>query len=189
MLQIVTSPNSVLSQKAKPIEKIDSFVQKLIEDMKQTLSATSDPEGVGLAAPQIGKLLQIFIIKPNKKADVETFINPQIELLDLSEQNKRVEQKNKSNNKEHQKLEGCLSLPSIWGTVSRSPKVKITYRDATGKKRTRIVGDFPAVIIQHEYDHLQGILFPKRVLEQKGTLYKSHKNEKGQDEFEELEIS
>lgn len=78
MLSIVVAPNTVLSEKALLVEKIDNSIKKLISEMKETLSHTKDPEGVGLAAPQVGRSLRIFIIKPDKNAGVEVFINPEI---------------------------------------------------------------------------------------------------------------
>lgn len=184
MLKIVHGPNEVLSQKAKPVtiredSKIDSSILKFIEEMKVALAHTKDPEGVGLAAPQVGKSLQIFIVKPTRKSKEQIFINPKI----VSEivLPKRTDE-------EHSKLEGCLSLPTIWGEVLRSESVTLEYRDEFGKKHTKTFTDFPATIVQHEYDHLQGILFPKRVLEQNGLLYKSKKDKKGKDIFEEIKI-
>ena len=96
--------------------------------------------------------------------------------------------KSGSKQKRVRKLEGCLSLKDIWGDVVRSPEVTLEYFDEKGKKHTKTFNGFLATIIQHEMDHLEGILFPKRVLEQKGTLYKSEKDEKGQDIFEEIKI-
>ncbi|HET9946714.1 MAG TPA: peptide deformylase [Patescibacteria group bacterium] len=178
-MKIVQAPDSVLSSKAKPVEKIDKDIKKLLEDMEQTLLSAADPEGVGIAAPQVGKSLQIFLMKPEKDSPVEAVINPVLELLGTPH-------KKKSKNG-GALLEGCLSLKDIWGTVLRYPKVKITYLDAKGKSHTKTVTGWPARIIQHEYDHLQGILFPRRVLEQEGQLYKSHK-EDDKDVFEPLTI-
>jgi Glu-tRNA(Gln) amidotransferase subunit E-like FAD-binding protein len=86
------------------------------------------------------------------------------------------------------KLEGCLSLPNIWGEIARKPSITLSYLDKKGKNHTKTFKGLFSVIIQHEVDHLNGILFPKKVLEQKGKLYKSHKNEKGEDVFEKIEI-
>ena len=86
------------------------------------------------------------------------------------------------------KLEGCLSLKDIWGVVERSPKVKISYQDEEGTHHERIETGFFATILQHEFDHIQGILFTTRVLEQKEKLYHSSKDEDGEVVFEELSI-
>jgi peptide deformylase len=180
MLDIVTGPNEVLAQKAKPIVKVDKTVTDFIDEMKITLDNTHDPEGVGLAAPQVGKSVQIFIVKPTQNAKHEVYINPKLTLIGELTKVPR--------DKQGTKLEGCLSLPTIWGPVDRAPKVKISFWDEAGKSHSQTVSGFKAVILQHEFDHLQGILFPRRVLEQKGKLYKSSKNEKNEDVFEEIEV-
>ena len=179
-MKIVQAPEPVLSTKAKAVEKIDKTILQLIADMKETLVNTTDPEGVGLAAPQVGKSLQLFIIKQDKNAQFSVFINPEVELLGKLQE--------ADTKKKNSRLEGCLSLKDIWGTVKRNPKVKISYLDENGTKLTKIFDGFFAVIVQHEYDHLQGFLFPKRTLEQAGKLYKSHKDEKGEDVFDPIEI-
>ncbi|MEK7450943.1 MAG: peptide deformylase [Patescibacteria group bacterium] len=190
MLNIITAPNSVLSQSAKQISKVDSNILKLIEEMKKTLLTAKDPEGVGLAAPQIGKSLQIFLAKPSLKSPTLTFINPKVTANEKRPTANKLDVS--SQKSEAIKLEGCLSLPNIWGEVKRDPKIKLQYQLITNNHKlitkTRTFSGFIAIIIQHETDHLNGILFPKRVLEQKGKLYKSRKNKKGEDVFEEIEL-
>lgn len=180
MLEIVSAPNPVLSQKTNTIAKIDKGILKLIEEMKKALESATDPVGVGLAAPQVGKALKIFIAKPSPKSEVLVFINPKI-ISKTSPQEKKGKARTR-------KLEGCLSLPNIWGEVLRYNEITLEFQDETGKKHSKKFKGFLGTIVQHEIDHLNGILFPKRVLEQKGTLYKSEKNEKGEDIFEELKI-
>lgn len=182
-MEIIKAPNPILSQKAKRISQINSAILDLIEEMKKALLAARDPEGVGLAAPQVGKSLQLFIIKQNQNAQVNVYINPLVTILEHADKTQQVTKKKASH-----KLEGCLSLQNIWGTVNRAHKVAITYQDEFGKLHKKTCTGFLATIIQHEYDHLHGILFPKRVLEQKEKLYKSKKNEKGEDVFEELTL-
>lgn len=179
-MQIVQAPDTVLSSKAGKVEKIDKAIQDILKDMEYALLHASDPEGVGIAAPQIGKSLQIFLIKPEKDSPISTFINPAVQLM-----GEPMSRKSKNGGA---MLEGCLSLKDIWGMVLRYPKVHVEYMDETGKKYTKIFTGWPARIIQHEYDHLQGILFPLRVLEQQGKLYRSHKNEEGKDEFDPMKI-
>lgn len=198
MLKIVISPNSILSKPAKQVSKIDKSIIKLIDGMKESLNAAKDPEGVGLAAPQVGKSLQIFIAKPTPKSTMQVFINPQIiqktKINHLTTNNDRGQQLNDTSTKKtldnprQTKLEGCLSLPNIWGKVNRSPMITLFYLDAQGKSRSRTFRGLLAIIIQHEIDHLNGVLFPKKALEQKEKLYKSHKDEKGEDVFEEIEL-
>ena len=187
MLKIVQAPNPVLAQKAKPIAKVDTTVHKLIKQMIVTLEHAKDPEGVGLAAPQVGKSLQLFIVKMTPRSPILTFINPKIEsFFDEPEEDK---EKNEEESKEKDvQLEGCLSLHSIWGVVKRKYGVVLSYLDENGKEHQKKFDGFMSVIIQHEYDHLQGVLFPKRVLEQENPLYKSVKNKKGETEFEEIEL-
>lgn len=187
MIKIITAPNPILSGNSNPVTKIDKSILNLIKEMQATLLAAKDPEGVGLAAPQVGKSLQIFLAKPSNKSDFMVFINPEI-----IEQSSKVDYvkrpKKDASEKASKKLEGCLSLPSIWGPVLRSSSITLSYLDEHGKSHKKKFSNFLATIIQHEVDHLNGILFPKRVLEQKGTLYKSHKDEKNEDVFEEIEI-
>ncbi|MDO8583484.1 MAG: peptide deformylase [bacterium] len=183
MLKIISSPNPVLSQKAKEVKKIDKSILNFLKAMNHALLSAKDPIGVGLAAPQVGESLQIFITKPTSKSPIQVFINPR----KISVDEKQIFADVKSA-KSSTKLEGCLSLQSIWGEVKRAPSIKISYMDENGKKYSKEFKGFMATIIQHEMDHLDGILFPKRVLEQKGILYKSEKNEKGEDVFEEIEL-
>lgn len=181
MSKIVTAPNEVLGKTAAEFNFLNSSaLPALLSEMEKALLSASDPKGVGLAAPQIGKSVAIFITKPTDKSKISVFINPRI--VESSE----VEKKNLK--KKVKKLEGCLSLPNIWGEVKRSPSVTLNYQTQTGKTQTKKFTGFMATIVQHETDHLNGILFPKHVLEQEGKLYKSSKNEKGEDEFEEIEL-
>lgn len=179
MAEIIKAPSLILSQKAKPVKKIDKQIRQIIAEMKQALLAAKDPIGVGLAAPQIGKLLQIFLAKPTLNSKIYVFINPQIKMLGKP---------TKKQAGKEMKLEGCLSLPNIWGNVRRPSSLLITYLDEKGIKNTKKISGFLAIIILHEMDHLNGVLFPKRVLEQKGTLYRSEKDEKGEDVFEEIKV-
>lgn len=180
MIPIVTAPSPVLSRRAKKVGKINKSIKTLLKEMEEALLSAKDPEGVGLAAPQIGKSLAIFITKPTPKSPIRVFINPEIISLETIKEVKK--------SKNSARLEGCLSLPSIWGEVKRNPSLVLSYMDQRGKQHEKEFKGFVATIIQHEYDHLQGALFTEHVLSQGGTLYKSHKNEKGEDEFEELEI-
>lgn len=183
-MKIIQAPQQVLSEKAKPIKKIDKDIAQLIDDMKKTLLDAKDPEGVGLAAPQVGKSLQLFLVRPNISTPVTVYINPKITHEPIRIRPTKKEKKKKDGIQ----LEGCLSLKDIWGTVQRAKKVRIVYMDEFGKIHDKEIKGFIATILQHEYDHLQGILFPRRVLEQKGQLYKSHKNENNEDEFTEVNI-
>ena len=196
-MKIVQAPDPVLSQTAKPVEKIDKNIKQLLKDMEQALVSQVDPEGVGLAAPQVGKSLQIFIVKEGHDTPLLTFINPVIKKTFAKPKEKAAEVKQSDTAAKAKKkakvdkgvqLEGCLSLKDIWGVVKRPYGLVLEYQDEDGKQHEKTFNGFLATIIQHEQDHLLGTLFPKRVLEQKNMLYHSEKNKKGEIEFEEIEI-
>lgn len=182
MYKIVTTPNDVLTSIAKPVTSFDRKLKKIIADMEVTLAHTSDPVGVGLAAPQVGLSLRLFLARPTEKAPTMHFINPIIEQISTTKK------KSKRDDEDKKILEGCLSIPNIWGHVSRPQKLTLTYQDMNGKKYTQKYTGFMATIIQHEVDHLNGTLFTKHVMEQKEKLYRSYKNKDGDEEFEEIQI-
>jgi len=167
MLKIVQAPNPILLQKTKEVKKIDKKIKKIIEEMKETLLAQNDPQGVGLAANQVGVDLSLFIIKPKKNSPISVFINPKILKVEEEKEEKRKKKEKKL------KLEGCLSVPKIWGEVKRAKKVLLEYQtdDESFEKKQAWFSGFEAVIIQHEVDHLEGILFTQRALAQKQPLY------------------
>lgn len=190
MLKILVTPNPKLLEKSLLVVKFDRKLAKEISEMKKTLSATRDPIGVGLAAPQVGILKRMFLAKPKDKTLV--FINPEIlessgeEIPNFTNSPKIEAKKPKSSKKKL--LEGCLSIPSIWGNVARKKDIKLKYQDEKGNIHIENLKGFPAVIIQHEIDHLDGVLFTKHVIEQGEQLYRSYKNEEGEDEFEEIKV-
>ena len=190
MLKIIQAPNEVLSSKAKEIlgspPKVD---RKLLKEMEEALDLAEDPKGVGLAAPQVGKSLSFFIAKPSKKSKLQVFINPRIlSFGNLQTKIKKPRRRPEGSARREKKLEGCLSLQDIWGEVKRPNVVSLEYFDENGKKHTKKFEGFMATIVQHEIDHLEGILFPKRVLEQKGKLYKSSKDDKDELIFDPINI-
>ncbi len=176
MSHIVTIPDPVLNAVAIPVINFDKKLLRILEDMKNTLIHTTNPKGVGLAAPQVGLSLQIFITRPREKDAIRVFINPVIESMTEGD----AESKSK--------LEGCLSIPKIWGHVRRAPQLTLTFQDETGTKHTEDFKGFFATIIQHETDHLNGRLFTSRVLEQKGKFYQTVYDKDGKEELEEIEL-
>jgi len=178
MRPIVHIPQPVLSTHAKKITVFDKKLKTIVAEMKDTLLAARNPKGVGLAAPQVGLSLQLFITHASAKDPVRVFINPEIIHKDPL-----VEMK-----KESEHLEGCLSIPNIWGDVKRAPTLTIKYQDEDGRTHEEAISGFLAVIIQHEYDHIQGVLFTQRVLEQKNKLYQNAKDENGKEILEEISI-
>jgi len=185
-MEIIIAPNIILSQTAKEVGKVDSSVLKTVSKMKKALDLAHDPIGVGLAAPQIGKPLRIFIARPNPKSKMLVFINPMTEKSEPPKSHFPTRASHIS--RRTSKLEGCLSLPDIWGVVQRPREITVSFLDEQGKKHTKKFKGLLSIVVQHEIDHLDGILFTKKVLEQKEKLYRSHKNKKGEDIFEPISL-
>ncbi len=133
--------NPILRQKAKEVEKIDSQIKELILDMKETLE--NDSNSVGLAAPQVGKSLRIIAVRPGPNTKSAVFINPKI---------------TKTSFRKDTIEEGCLSLPNISVLIKRPSKITVKMLNEEGAPiEIKAEGVF-ARIIQHEVDHLNGIL-------------------------------
>lgn len=180
-LKIVTVPNPILRKKAKAVSKIDKKVLKLAQNMIETIKTGPEgPIGVGLSAPQVGKLLKISAVFSNKSKKYLTLINPEILWYSKSLTDGVPESKNR--------FEGCLSIPGYFGIVKRSQKIKVCYKTLSGKTLTREFSGFTATVIQHEYDHLNGVLFIDRIFNQKGKLYKAVKGENGESGLEEINL-
>lgn len=191
MYKMVVTPDPILVKKAQDVKKFDAKLSEIIKNMEETLLATTDPVGVGLAAVQVGIPLRIFQIKPSEKFPVTTFINPRIISKSEEQDIPRFKNSSKVEKRKPKKgklLEGCLSLPNIWGHVSRKKEVTLEWQDEKGRKHRKKFSGFPAVIIQHEMDHLEGILFTKHVMEQEEKLYKSSKDNNGDDIFDEIKL-
>lgn len=174
MLQkILPSKDPKLREISKSVGKIDKKIYNLIQDLKDTLTSQKDPEGVGLAAPQIGKNLRIFVVSHGKINKV--FINP--EVLEIKTRSKVKKPKS------HDILEGCLSLPNYYGPIKRPDYVKINYMNENGTIVTEEFNNLYAQIVLHELDHLNGILFIDKLIETKKPLYKVEKGK-----WEEVEL-
>ena len=148
VLPIQLAGDPVLRQKAKKVNKIDDSIQKLIDDMIETMR---DAPGVGLAANQVGKALRVIVMeipelddRENPRKDLYVLINPQIV--------KRSGERNLD--------EGCLSVPGYKAVVPRSVKVTVKGLNREGKEiRIKAEDDLLAEAIEHEVDHLNGILY------------------------------
>lgn len=145
--------NPILRKKAKPVQKIDGNIKRIIDDLIVTLKSYSN--GVGLAANQIGELYRVVVIRElieeDEKvslAEPEVFINPE-----LSEPS--VEKETMS--------EGCLSIPGIYEDVSRPVSITVTALDVNGNQFTKKLQGYTAREIMHEKDHLDGVLFVDRI--------------------------
>ncbi len=180
MKPIVTTPNDVLIKPAQPVERVDRKVKAIVENMVKTLVAADNPKGVGLAAPQIGISLRIFLMRPDEDGPIYTCVNPSIV--------KKSKTMIRGIPGSEDRLEGCLSIPKVWGMVKRHKWVSLKFLDETGIPHENKFEGFESIIVQHEIDHLDGILFSRRVLEQKGTLYKPTLNEEGKEVLEPIEI-
>lgn len=170
--KIITLPNPILRQKSKTVDPKDPKIRQLVKDLIDTLTASKEPRGVGLAAVQIGKLARVIVVADAQKKIIP-MINPQIA--------KWSKKKPWSPSKKRKPLEGCFSVPGIWGVVLRDPEITVSYQTLRKENISKKFKNFPAVVIQHEIDHCDGILFIDRVREQKGQLYRLAKDKDGKE--------
>ena len=141
---ILTVPHPVLKQVSKPVETVDDEIRKLMDDMLETMY---DAPGIGLAAVQIGVPLNVIVMDLAREGEPpkpQYFVNP--EILEDVEEVKPYE-------------EGCLSVPDVFDTVDRSARVRLKYLDYDGNPVEEWAEGLYAVCIQHEMDHLNGVLF------------------------------
>lgn len=164
ILSLVKVPNLILSKSAKKITRFDARLKQLIADMQETLVASKDPEGVGLAAPQVGVCKQLFVTRAHKKAKLRSYINPVIIKTEEVVQTKTKEEDTAI-------FEGCLSIDRIWAPITRPGKVLLKYQNEKGRTEQKWFQGFEATIIQHEVDHLNGVLFTQRAVEQDAEIY------------------
>ncbi|HEY9577425.1 MAG TPA: peptide deformylase [Pseudobacillus sp.] len=143
-LPIVYYPDAILEKKCEPVTQFDKKLKKLVKDMYETMIAA---DGVGLAAPQIGRDMQLAIVDVEDDHGLITLINPVIEEAKGSDTD----------------VEGCLSFPGLYGHVTRPFSVKVKAQDVKGRFFTLKADGFLARAIQHEIDHLQGVLFTSKV--------------------------
>ena len=143
-MKVLEIPHPILREKAKPVEKVDARIATLLDDMLETMYAS---HGVGLAANQVGILERIVVIdcaKEGEEPDPLQMVNPKI--IAHSEE---ILCRN----------EGCLSVPREYADVNRFAVVTVEYLDKKGEKKTRTADGLLGVVIQHELDHLDAILF------------------------------
>ena len=141
---ILTEPNNILRQVSKPVDKVGDQERQLMKDMLETMY---DANGIGLAAIQIGvpkRIIVMDISKDNEEKKPRYFVNPII--------------KNKDTSKTTYE-EGCLSVPNQFAEIDRPRKCEVEYLDFNGEKKILKAEGFLATCIQHEMDHLEGILF------------------------------
>ena len=140
ILEIKKAGDPVLKQKAEPIERLTKRHRQMLDDMAETMYAAN---GVGLAAPQIGKSLRLVVIDVEDEHGLLELVNPVITMREGSVVDS----------------EGCLSIPKVYGEVERAERVTVEYTDRRSRRRTLTADGLLARCIQHECDHLDGRLF------------------------------
>lgn len=149
LLPIRILGDDILRQKAVEVSEINAEIKDFARDLTHTMYLR---DGVGLAAPQVGKSIRMFVIDPGRRDD-DVSKNPIVMINPVIEESEG----------ESYSDEGCISVPDVFAEVKRHQKIKISYTDLDGKRHTEEVSDFVATVIQHEYDHLEGVLFIDRI--------------------------
>jgi peptide deformylase len=152
---ILTAPDPRLKVVSEPVAKVDAEVRTLVDDMIETMY---EADGIGLAAIQVGvpkRILVMDIEQKDGKKNPKAYINPKI--LWASEEMATFE-------------EGCLSVPEIWDEVERPAKIRAEYLDRDGKRHEIEAEGLFATCLQHEMDHLEGILFVDHLSKLKRTM-------------------
>ncbi len=145
VLPLCEQSHPVLRRHARPVESFSKEIHLLARDLIDTMNAN---DGIGLAAPQVGRDLQLFVANPSQKPGREVVVvNPT-----LDEANGQMTI-----------VEGCLSVPNIWERVKRAARVRLRGCDLSGRPLTIEAEGLLAIVLQHEWDHLQGRLFVDRL--------------------------
>lgn len=146
-MEILKMGEETLREVSSPVSCINDEIKNLLNEMFITLEKSN---GIGLAAPQVGKNIRLFIVQLEEEKGM-VFINP--EIIRTSDEQCTME-------------EGCLSIPKIYEKVVRPKEITLQYMDLNGKKQLIQAGGLLARVIQHEYDHLNGVLFVDRLEEE-----------------------
>lgn len=153
LLPIVIFGDPILRKKALPLEEINEELFKLAQDMLETMDAN---RGIGLAAPQIGRSIRMFILRNYQEqedgsialTEPQVFINPKITILD---------------DRLQEDSEGCLSIPHLSGNVVRPYYIRVEAVDLSGSPFTEEIEGYKARVVLHENDHLNGVLYIDRI--------------------------
>ncbi len=143
-MKVIQLGNETLRQKAVPVEDINDDIRLLVREMFETMERE---DGIGLAAPQVDKSIRLFVVRADDGIE-RTFINPQI--IATSQETESYE-------------EGCLSIPKTYEDVIRPSAITVQAKNERGRRFTLEADGLLARVIQHEYDHLEGILFIDRI--------------------------
>ena len=159
ILEILTYPNERLKQISEPVEQFDDELRAFITDLEQTMRA--GPGGVGIAAPQVGRFQRIAIIDISSKPKLKNhgrvmLINPEITEWDGYAVGR----------------EGCMSVPDYTGNVIRAERIKLDAFDEWGEQHHYEMEGFEARAVQHELDHLDGMLFLDRLVSRRNDLFR-----------------
>jgi peptide deformylase len=149
LLAVRVYGDAMLRMKALPVRNFDEKLQKLVRDMTHTMY---ERDGIGLAATQVGHNQRLFVIdmdysREDSKPNPVVMINPII----------------RAGEGEYEMEEGCLSVPAVYASVKRFNRISYTYFDTGGAEHEEEAEGYKAVVIQHEYDHLNGILFIDKI--------------------------
>lgn len=148
MHSLIYYPDERLRTPCSPVTVFDQKLEQLAQDMYAIMVAN---DGIGLAAPQIGEMVRLIIVREETAArPFSVYVNPVITFY--SEKKVSTE-------------EGCLSIPGVFGYISRSAKIRIAYQDLTGEKRQEKANGLRAIVLQHETDHVNGILILDRQIQ------------------------
>jgi len=152
LLKVLKYPDPLLRNKAEPVETVDASIQTIVKDMFETMYAEGN--GVGLAATQVNIPKRIFIMDMGReKKEPHCFINPEI----TASSGKQTFQ------------EGCLSVPGVYGKVERAKQVHLKALNEKGEPLEMVLDGFKATCVQHEIDHLDGVLFVDKLSRLKRT--------------------
>lgn len=159
VLEILVHPDAVLKQQAEAVRQFDNSLQSFIGDLHDTLK--SAPGCVGIAAPQVGASERIIIVDvPARKQETAhgclVMVNPEITAWEGSVTGR----------------EGCLSVPDYTGNVMRAERITVTALDPAGESKTYHFESFEARVVQHEMDHLNGLLFLDRLVSRRSDLFR-----------------
>ncbi|MCC7382339.1 MAG: peptide deformylase [Deltaproteobacteria bacterium] len=171
-LAILTYPDPGLAKKSTAVERVDDEIRTLIDDMIETMY---DADGVGLAAPQVGVTKRVIVIDCNPRNDDEGHPLPRQPLAIVNPAVTQAEGKIVWE-------EGCLSVPEYVDEVERAAKVVVEGLDRDGQPLRIEADDLLAVCLQHEIDHLEGVLFVDRLSRLKQTLVKKRLKKRAQEE-------
>ncbi len=172
-MKIIAVPHASLRKQAQPIKRVDQKLCRFIGELGDTLANKKNPPGVGLAAPQVNKLWRAFVTylpqpgDDDERSVVKVYLNPVITKRSAGKLTFGPDQDNPT-------LEGCLSIPNLYGPVPRYPWVDVEYQvlgnDKLVDQKERF-SDFEGRVVQHEIDHLDGILFTDYILKYDLPIY------------------